>query len=101
MFIVLPVGMNYRTERGLPIVTLSLIGVNTLIYLISVVFFFATQGDSKVWEMQNLWLVPAVSYPWMYLTSMFVHANIFHLLGNMIFLFLFGCCVEDIIGRWK
>jgi membrane associated rhomboid family serine protease len=32
---------------------------------------------------------------------MFVHAGIFHLLGNMIFLFLFGCCVEDIIGHWR
>ncbi len=30
---------------------------------------------------------------------MFVHAGIFHLLGNMIFLFLFGSCVEDLIGR--
>ena len=29
MFIVLPVGMNYRTER-LPIVTFTLIGINTL-----------------------------------------------------------------------
>ena len=26
----------------------------------------------------------------MYLTSMFVHSGFFHLLGNMIFLFLFG-----------
>jgi membrane associated rhomboid family serine protease len=32
---------------------------------------------------------------------MFVHAGIFHLLGNMIFLFLFGSCVEDIIGRLR
>src|SRR5439155_21914168 len=30
-----------------------------------------------------------------------VHAGFFHLLGNMLFLFLFGCCVEDMIGRWK
>jgi membrane associated rhomboid family serine protease len=37
----------------------------------------------------------------MYLTSMFVHAGFFHLLGNMIFLFLFGSCVEDIIGRLR
>jgi membrane associated rhomboid family serine protease len=32
---------------------------------------------------------------------MFVHAGIFHLLGNMIFLFLFGSCVEDMIGRLR
>src|SRR2546423_748567 len=98
MLILLPVGMNYRTER-LPVVTLSLIGVNTLVYLVSLIFFFATDGGSDKWILQNLWLVPSASYPWMYLTQMFVHAGIFHLLGNMLFLFLFGCCVEDMMGR--
>lgn len=98
MFIVLPVGMNYRTER-LPVVTLTLIGINTLVYLVSLFFFFNTGGESRLWIHQNLWLTPADSILWTYLTSMFVHAGFFHLLGNMIFLFLFGCCVEDIIGR--
>ena len=39
MFIAVPVGMNYRTER-LPLVTLSLIGLNTLVYLVSLVCYF-------------------------------------------------------------
>jgi membrane associated rhomboid family serine protease len=98
MFIAIPVGMNYRTER-LPLVTLSLIGINTLVYLVSLIYFFSTGGDSDLWILQHLWLIPAQSFWWMYLTSMFVHAGIFHLLGNMIFLFLFGSCVEDLIGR--
>jgi len=100
MFIVLPVGMNYRTQR-LPIVTFTLIGINTLVYLVSLGFFFSTRGESELWIYRHLWLTPSGSMPWNYLTSMFVHAGIFHLLGNMIFLFLFGCCVEDIIGRWR
>jgi membrane associated rhomboid family serine protease len=98
MFIILPVGMNYRTGR-LPVVTFTIMGINTLVYLISLVFFICTQGDSETWIYRHLWLIPAQSYLWTYLTSMFVHAGIFHLLGNMIFLFLFGCCVEDMIGR--
>ena len=100
MFIALPVGMNYRTER-LPLVTFSLIGVNTLVYLVSLIFFFQTGKDSEIWILEHLWLIPSQSFFWTYLTSMFVHAGIFHLLGNMIFLFLFGSCVEDLIGRWK
>jgi len=100
MFILLPVGMNYRAER-LPVVTFTLIGINTLVYLVSLFFFLATEGNSEIWIYQHLWLIPAVSYPWTYLTSMFVHADILHLLGNMIFLFLFGCCVEDMIGRGR
>jgi membrane associated rhomboid family serine protease len=92
--------MNYRTER-LPVVTFTLIGINTLIYLVSLGFSLGTQGDSELWIRQNLWLIPAASLLWTYLTSMFVHAGIFHLVGNMLFLFLFGSCVEDIIGRWR
>ncbi len=100
MFIFLPVGMNYRTER-LPVVTLTLIGINTLVYFVSLFFFLGTKGESETWIYEHLWLIPAKSYLWMYLTSMFVHAGIFHLLGNMIFLFLFGSCVEDMIGRGR
>jgi len=100
MFIFIPTGMNYRTER-LPLVTLSLIGINTLVYVVQLICFFITQGDSDEWVYAHLWLIPAISYPWTYLTSMFVHAGFFHLFGNMIFLFLFGSCVEDMIGRFK
>lgn len=99
-FFFLPVGMNYRTER-LPLVTFSLIGLNTLIYLISLFFYFNTDGESVFWIMQHFWLIPAKSYWWTYLTSMFVHAGFFHLFFNMIFLFLFGSCVEDKIGRLR
>jgi membrane associated rhomboid family serine protease len=32
-------------------------------------------------------------------TSMFMHANLLHLLGNMIFVYVFGDNVEDILGH--
>ena len=35
------------------------------------------------------------------LTSMFLHANIFHLVGNMWFLYMFGDNVEDMMGSVK
>jgi membrane associated rhomboid family serine protease len=100
MFIAIPVGMNYRTER-LPLVTLSLIGLNTLIYLVSLISSFQTAGESNYWILEHLWLIPSACTWNACLTSMFVHAGFFHLLGNMIFLFLFGSCVEDIIGRLR
>ena len=100
MFIVVPVGMNYRTER-FPIVTVSLVGLNTLVYLVTLICNLSTGGDTNDWVLQYLWLIPAQSYWWTYLTSMFVHGGIFHLVGNMLFLFLFGCCVEDLIGRLR
>jgi membrane associated rhomboid family serine protease len=98
MIIAIPVGMNYRTER-LPWVTFSLIGLNILVWLVSLICALNTNGDSNEWIYSHLWLIPAQSFWWTYFTSMFVHAGLLHLVGNMIFLFLFGCCVEDMLGR--
>ena len=100
MFIILPVGMNYRTER-LPVVTFWLIGINVAVWLISMICFFATEGETYLWEIHHCWLIPATCTWYAPLTSMFEHAGPFHLAGNMIFLFLFGACVEDMIGRLR
>jgi membrane associated rhomboid family serine protease len=100
MFIALPVGMNYRAERY-PAVTFWLIGINTLIYFVSLFFFFRTDGESELWIIYHLWLIPSACTWNAPITSMFVHAGFFHLFGNMIFLFLFGSCVEDMIGRLR
>lgn len=35
------------------------------------------------------------------LTSMFMHAGLFHLLGNMLFLWVFGRRIEDSCGPWR
>lgn len=35
------------------------------------------------------------------LTSMFLHGGILHLLGNMLFLWIFGANVEDSMSRWR
>jgi membrane associated rhomboid family serine protease len=36
---------------------------------------------------------------WTLLTSMFLHGGIFHILGNMLYLWIFGDNVEDAFGR--
>jgi len=100
MFIILPVGMNYQTERA-PIVTFTLMGLNVVVYLVSLGFILGQGSDAVVWIHQHLWLIPEDSTWYTFLTAMFVHAGLFHLLGNMFYLFLFGCCVEDMIGRWR
>jgi membrane associated rhomboid family serine protease len=56
-------------------------------------------------ELFGLWH-PARAYqvvpPWMtLLTSMFLHGGWFHLIGNMIFLWVFGNNVEDVLGRGR
>jgi len=36
---------------------------------------------------------------WMLFTSMFLHADIVHLLGNLVFLFVFGLALEERVSR--
>ena len=43
----------------------------------------------------------ALRRPWTFITYMFVHANLLHLLGNMLMLFVFGAPVESRIGSRK
>ena len=40
----------------------------------------------------------AVREPWTFVTYMFVHAGLLHLLGNMVMLFVFGTAVESRMG---
>lgn len=40
----------------------------------------------------------AFSQPWTFVTYMFVHANLLHLLANMLMLFVFGTAVESRMG---
>jgi membrane associated rhomboid family serine protease len=98
MFFILPVAVDYRARR-LPVVTFTLIGLNGLLYLISFLFDLAGKGEADPLLM-SLGLIPAQKTWWTWITSIFVHAGFFHIAGNMIYLFLFGACVEDIMGRW-
>ncbi len=34
------------------------------------------------------------------ITSLFLHGGLMHLIGNMLFLWLVGCCIEDRWGKW-
>src|SRR5271163_2814163 len=100
MFIILPVGVDYGARRY-PVVTFTLMGLCTAVYLVTLGFASQYGKAAYEWSFLHLWLIPDNAVWWTYLTSMFVHGGFFHLLGNMIFLFLFGSCVEDIIGRLR
>jgi len=83
-------------------VTFTLIGINVVMYVLGLMVDLNTTGvldELTPWE-RAMWLVPAHSGWYAYITTMFVHDGFFHLLGNMVYLFLFGSPVEDIIGRW-
>ncbi len=64
---------------------------------------FVSRNPLQFWTDLALWRVgPAHSGPWSYITMMFVHANLFHLLFNLLFVIGLGPVFEDRIGalRW-
>lgn len=83
----LPIKDDIPTDR-VPVVTLALILANVAVL---VVFGPGAARDAG--------LVPADPEPLRWLTSLFVHVGVLHLLGNALFLWLFGPNVEDALGR--
>jgi len=89
-------------------VTWGLIALNTVVFLAVVTL-------SDAWQeylVATLGFTPAVAIrEWPFpgpfprdltlLSSMFMHANAFHLLGNMLFLWVFGDDIEDAIGHLR
>ena len=76
--------------------TLILILICVVVFMYQVIFvsdpsaFFDSYGFSG----KNL-----VERPYVFVTSIFLHADIIHLVSNMFVLFFFGIALEDEIGK--
>jgi len=94
-----PFGDDNSSRRTLPVVTYALIALNVLVFFIEL-----NQGAPFIrkWAVVPHQLVanPSAEIPTIF-TSMFMHAGWMHLLGNMLFLWIFGDNVEDRLGRAK
>src|SRR6266478_3889474 len=76
------------------VITGTLIAVNVLIFL-----YQNTLSYYRLNQFVDNWgLVPDDLHVITLLTSMFLHGGWLHLLGNMLFLWVFGRNIEDLIG---
>jgi membrane associated rhomboid family serine protease len=83
-----------------PVVTVLLIMANVLIFLHE--FWLQMVDPYSLNHFMALYsLRPAYFHFANIFTSMFVHANWIHVIGNMLFLWVFGESVEDILGHGK
>ncbi len=90
----IPLGDSSRRPISFPIMTLLIIAANFFVF-----FLELANGDAFI----NRWsLVPAHIVAGRdlitILTSMFMHAGWEHILGNMLFFWVFGPEIEDVMG---
>ena len=95
----LPIGDDNSGQRTIPFVTYLLIVANILVFLVQ-----NALGDSFI--LANA-VVPAhllanpFSQFFTVFTAMFMHASWLHILGNMLYLWIFGDNLEDRFGHSK
>ncbi len=101
----LPLKDNVPT-RHFPIVTVSLIAANVLVWILYENMGAGREFEASVveasyfpCEVESSCPNLGLDWPLNALTSMFMHASWAHLLGNMLFLWIFGNNVEDTLGR--
>lgn len=107
MFLPLHDGVPLKNMKT-PAVTRSFIGICVAAYLVT--FYSPIGADAMV---AGFGMIPSVLFgteilpegfpfvplPLTLATSIFLHASLFHLIGNMLFLWVFGDNVEDAMGH--
>jgi membrane associated rhomboid family serine protease len=89
--------------RSFPFVNYALIAINVLVFLWQV-----SLGSNPNAALYRMALIPSnvtsgldLGDARAVLTSMFMHAGLMHLLGNMLYLWIFGDNLEDVLGHFR
>ena len=88
---------DHNPSGRVPLVTIALIAANVLIFL----SYWGLMDNPRALMAfyDRFALIPARPSPMTFITSMFLHGSLWHLLGNMLFLWIFGDNLEDEMGH--
>lgn len=97
--VIIPLGTDRPLARP-TVVTPVIIGLNLVVFAIGMAMQRPGANPAAYEEfIRPFVLDPLNVKPWALITSAFLHAGAWHILGNMLFLWVFGPCVEDRFGR--
>ncbi|HBE44606.1 MAG TPA: rhomboid family intramembrane serine protease [Deltaproteobacteria bacterium] len=106
----IPLKDNIAT-RTFPIITVSILFVNMLIFVVQALFLPSHESEMyfKYYGLIPGEFLIALSRRWDLIpyniltvfTSMFIHGGLFHAVGNMLYLWIFGNNVEDSMGHMR
>jgi len=99
---------DHIPTRRIPIVTIVLIALNVLMFMMEL-SLQAAGGTEALNALTYRWGVVAYRITHAFsvtafltlLTSQFLHGGFMHLIGNMLYLWIFGNNVEDAVGRGR
>lgn len=103
----IPISDVNARRNGLPLVTIGIIAVNVVVFLYQQTLtsaglntFIRAYGVVPLEITTGRDLPPGIPFPvWVTLfTSMFMHGGWMHIIGNMLYLWVFGDNVEDRLG---
>ena len=101
---------DQNPTRRLPVVTIALIGLNVVVFVFELLLprfgltlegFFSRAGMVPYEISHRVDIPPSGLVPWWATpyTAMFMHGGWLHIGFNMLFLWVFGNNVEDLLGR--
>jgi membrane associated rhomboid family serine protease len=93
---IFPIRSDRRLEHT-PWVNYALVAANVLIFLLT--NSTDVQAANAPAPLERFYLNPESPALYQFFTYQFLHASWMHLLGNMIFLYVFGNSVEDRLGK--
>jgi membrane associated rhomboid family serine protease len=88
---------DHNPSQKTPFVTYALLVANIVMFLLIWPLFSDPEALQRFYLTWGL--VPRLSQPSTFLTSMFLHGGVMHLLGNMLFLWIFGDNLEEEMGH--
>ena len=95
----IPIRTDYRM-RSTPWVNYALLVSNIVLFLAGL-NSRTPEGYARVRHELHLLLDPEAPQLHQFFTYMFLHGDLWHLLGNMLFLWVFGPAINDRLGNWS
>ncbi len=93
-----------------PFVTIGIILANGFIFYHQLTLDFAAQQrlvfqwgaiPYQILKGEIIHIPPVIPVPLTLFSSMFLHGGFFHLFGNMLYLWIFGNNIEDVLGHFR